>query len=63
MLRNAIISHSSALSNQTAVPMENFDTDLLAQESDDNGLMMSHVICDEADLFYLDCYLRDLFHN
>lgn len=43
--------------------MEKFDTDLLAKESDDNGLMMSHVICDEADLFYLDCYLRDLLHN
>jgi hypothetical protein len=41
--------------------MEQIDTNLL--EKDDDRLMMSHVICDEADLFYLDCYLKELFHD
>ena len=43
--------------------MENTDNDFLLQTVDDDHLMMNHVICEEADLFYLDCYLKDLFHN
>ncbi len=31
--------------------------------SEDERLMNAEVICGEADLFYLDCYLQDLFRN
>ena len=41
--------------------MEQIDNNLL--EKDDDRLMMSHGIGDEADLFYLDCYLKELFHD
>ena len=43
--------------------MENTDNEILQYEFDDDHLMMNQVICEEADLFYLDCYLKDLFHN
>ena len=29
--------------------------------SEDDRLLMSQVICEEVDLFYMDCYLRELF--
>ncbi len=29
--------------------------------SDDDRLLMSEVIREEADLYYIDCYLRELF--
>lgn len=29
--------------------------------SDDERLMYSEVICGEAELYYLDCYLQELF--
>ncbi|MBQ2007357.1 MAG: hypothetical protein IIV49_00450 [Alistipes sp.] len=42
--------------------MEDFDdklqTEIIAEE---DRLFMSQVICEEADLFYMDCYLRELF--
>ncbi|MBO5894042.1 MAG: hypothetical protein J6Q31_07260 [Alistipes sp.] len=42
--------------------MENVDinlsSDLLA---DEERLLHSAVICDDAELFYIDCYLRELF--
>lgn len=44
--------------------MEDFDgkvsSDLI---SDDYELLLSEVICEEADLFYIDCYLRELFRG
>lgn len=42
--------------------MEDIDnkvqTEIAAEE---DRLFMSQVICEEADLFYMDCYLRELF--
>ena len=42
--------------------MEDFDdkiqTEIIAEE---DRLFMSQVIREEADLFYMDCYLRELF--
>jgi len=44
--------------------MENIDTtftsDLIA---DEERLMRSNVICEDADLFYIDCYLQELFRS
>ena len=37
-----------------------FNTDLLA---DEEHLMSNFVICDDAELFFLDCYLQDLFRQ
>lgn len=31
--------------------------------SDDEQLMHSEVICGEADLYYIDCYLQELFRQ
>ena len=28
--------------------------------SEDDRLLMSQVICEEVDLFYMDCYLREI---
>lgn len=28
--------------------------------SEDDRLLMSQVICEEVDLFYMDCYLREM---
>ena len=36
----------------------NFSSDLLA---DEERLLHSAVICDDVDLFYIDCYLKELF--
>ena len=42
--------------------MEDIDdkiqTEIIAEE---DRLFMSQVICEEADLFYMDCYLREMF--
>jgi len=39
--------------------MEDLDGKVLTElVSDDDRLLMSEVICEEADLFYIDCYLR-----
>lgn len=44
--------------------MEDIDskakTEIIAEE---DRLFMSQVVCEEAELFYLDCYLRELFQN
>lgn len=49
---------------KTELPMENVDinlsSDLLA---DEERLLHSAVICDDAELFYIDCYLRELFRQ
>ena len=49
---------------QNELPMENadknFNLDLIA---DDERLMHSAVIGDDADLFYIDCYLQELFRR
>ena len=40
------------------------DVDLNVVEdffTDDDHLMNSEVICGEAELYYLDCYLKELF--
>lgn len=42
--------------------MEDIDcTKFDDQISDDERLMYSEVICGEADLYYIDCYLQELF--
>ena len=61
---NTIIARRGSLSNQNKSPMEQsdkiFNTDLLA---DEEHLMSNFVICDDAELFYLDCYLQDIFRQ
>ena len=45
--------------------MDEFDTlntlDCACSACDDEQLMMSEVICGDAELFYMDCYFRELF--
>ena len=42
--------------------MEDLDGKVLTElVSDDDRLLMSELICEEADMFYIDCYLRELF--
>lgn len=42
--------------------MEDLDGKVSATTvSDDDRLLMSNVICEDADLYYIDCYLRELF--
>ena len=42
--------------------MEEFDTlSPLNSALDDEQLMMNEVICGDAELFYMDCYFRELF--
>lgn len=44
------------------MPMENIDTNFISDfKADDERLMHSMVICEDADLFYIDCYLQELF--
>ncbi|MBQ1953881.1 MAG: hypothetical protein IIV65_02875 [Alistipes sp.] len=31
--------------------------------SEDDRLLMSQVICEEVDLFYMDCYLREMLRQ
>lgn len=45
-------------------PMEDFDSRTSSElVSDDYELLLKEVICEEADLFYIDCYLRELFRG
>jgi hypothetical protein len=41
------------------IDFKNFDDQL----SDDERLLHSEVICGEADLYYIDCYLQELFRQ
>ena len=42
--------------------MENVDIDLSSNcIADEEQLFHSAVICDDAELFYIDCYLKELF--
>lgn len=42
--------------------MEEFDPLLSTnQYSEDEHLLMTEVICDEAELLFLDCYLKEIF--
>ncbi len=41
------------------MPMEEMDT-CASNNLSDEELFFNEVICGEADLLYLDCYLRDL---
>lgn len=44
--------------------MEDFDSRTSSESvSDDYELLLKEVICEEADLFYIDCYLRELFRG
>ena len=46
------------------VPMEDIDNKVLTEMvTDEDRLFMNQVICEEADLFYMDCYLRELFQK
>ena len=42
--------------------MEDFDEKALLN-ADEEELMMSHVICGEHELFYLDAYLKEVFRS
>lgn len=45
-------------------PMEDLDRKASSESvSDDYELLLKEVICGEADLFYIDCYLRELFRG
>ena len=50
--------------NLNRLPMEDLDCrindDFIPE---DERLMNAEVICGEADLFYLDCYLQELFRD
>ncbi|MBQ3148160.1 MAG: hypothetical protein IJB87_02215 [Alistipes sp.] len=42
--------------------MEEFDTlNTFDSALDEEQLMMNEVICGDAELFYMDCYFRELF--
>lgn len=44
--------------------MEDIDTTrTLEMVAEEEKLFMSQVICDEVDLFYMDCYLRELLRK
>ena len=44
------------------MPMEDIDGKITTEMvSDEDRVFMNQVICEEADLFYMDCYLRELF--
>lgn len=44
------------------LPMEDLDCRVIDDFiPEDERLMSAEVICGEADLFYLDCYLQELF--
>ncbi len=43
--------------------MEDLDGKVSTESVSDDRLMMSEVICEEADLYYIDCYLRELFRS
>ena len=44
------------------MPMEDVDNKVQNEIiADEDRLFMSQVICEEADLFYMDCYFRELF--
>lgn len=41
--------------------MEDIDKQDTSNATPDEELMMRHVINEDADLFYLDCFLSELF--
>lgn len=44
--------------------MENTDIDLSSNPiANEEQLFHNTVICDDAELFYIDCYLRELFRQ
>ena len=44
--------------------MEDFDSRVqIEMVADEEDLFMSQVICEEVDLFYIDCYLREMFNK
>ena len=44
--------------------MEEIDGKVMVEMvSDEDRLFMNQVICEEVDLFYMDCYLRELFQK
>lgn len=58
----AINQARQPLGMQNELPMENADKNFnLNLIADDERLMHSAVIGDDADLFYIDCYLQELF--
>ena len=42
---------------------EDIDKQDTSNEAPDDELMMRNVINDDADLFYLDCFLSDIFRK
>ena len=50
------------LFKQKRLPIEEFDTlNTFDSALDEEQLMMNEVICGDAELFYMDCYFRELF--
>ena len=44
--------------------MEDIDSKAKTEiNAEEDRLFMSQVVCEEAELFYLDCYLRELFQK
>lgn len=44
--------------------MEDIDEKIkMEMVTDEERLFMNQVICEEADLFYMDCYLREMFNK
>lgn len=54
----------SVILTKTRVPMEDIDSKAtLELVSEEERLFMSQVICEEVDLFYMDCYLREMLRK
>ena len=62
---HTIILVKRSLFDKKKLPMDEFDTlntlDCACSACDDEQLMMNEVICGDAELFYMDCYFRELF--
>ena len=44
------------------MPMEDIDSKVMTEMvTDEDRLFMNQVICEEADLYYMDCYHREMF--
>ena len=44
------------------MPMEDIDSKVMTEMvTDEDRLFMNQVICEEADLYFMDCYLREMF--
>lgn len=49
--------------NKSATPMEDIDKQDTSNATLDDETMMRNVINDDADLFYLDCFLSEILRK